>query len=355
MVAPHLQEKTKHPVESHLQRGNAGAFDLLRLVTRDPGLATGGQFGEMVESGIAAGTDESAIAGKDGAALPQHRADPQGDVGAGIELLAQIGQQTRRPLEAGHHRRQDRRGVADPLQIPRARPARHHSPGQPLQVADAGELLNQRGGEPSVGDQARDGIEPGVDRGLVDQGGRDPVNQQPGSHRRFCTIEHACQRAGPPVDAGGSGAPNEIEAAPGGFVDLHALAAPPGGERLDPAHGRRLILLEIGNDRAGREDARLLGRKIEPQPLQPAPGERPAHCGEGGRFGKPPVGAGGERALAPRGPEQAGHRLPILLGAEAFGWLQPQNHFAHIFCRQYRRLKPASSHIDPGQAHQHAS
>jgi hypothetical protein len=112
-----LQEEAEHAVVAHLQGGDARAGDLAGLVVGDPGLASAGQFTELVEPRVAAGLHEPAVAGEDGAALAERGRDPRGDVGARVEPLAEIREQACRAIEDRAHVGQDRGGVADPFEV----------------------------------------------------------------------------------------------------------------------------------------------------------------------------------------------------------------------------------------------
>ncbi|NCY02931.1 MAG: hypothetical protein EBX36_08495, partial [Planctomycetia bacterium] len=70
--------------------------------------------------------------------------------------------------EHGDEVGQDRRGAADPLDVARAGAARDHAAGEPLEIADAGELVAETVRQRRVGDEGTDGVETEADLAAVD-------------------------------------------------------------------------------------------------------------------------------------------------------------------------------------------
>jgi hypothetical protein len=342
-----LQEEAEHAVVADLERGDARPLDLLRLVAGDPGLAAGGELHELVEGRVEARPDEAALAGEHRAAFAERGGDAGGDVGAGVEAVAEIAQQAAARTEQRHHVGEDRRRPADPLEVARAGPARHHPADEPLDVADARQPLREPRREDRVGDERGHRIETVVDRRHVDQRRREPVAEEPRPHRRLRAVEHAGQRA---RAASGGHRAHELQAAAGGLVDLEPSPRPPGGERVDPADRGRLVLLEIRHHRAGGRDAGGIGGQLEPEPLEPPTAERPADRSLGGGGVEPPVGPGREEPAA-GGPHELRDGLAVLLRTQALRGIEPQQVVEHVVPLRDRRLEAARGHVDPREPH----
>ena len=181
--AADLQEEAKHAVVAHLERADARPLDLLCLVAGDPCLAAAGEFDEFVERCVEAGADETAVAGVDRAALAKRRASSGCNVGAGIEAVAEVGEQAASATKRGHDVGKDGRGPANPFEVARTGAAGHHAAHQSLEVADAGEPLGEPAGERGIGNERCHGVEAVVDRGPVDERRREPFAEQPRPHR----------------------------------------------------------------------------------------------------------------------------------------------------------------------------
>ena len=347
VVPPHLEEEAEDAVEADLQRRDPGARDLLRLIGRDPRLPAAGHLEELVETGVAAGADETAVAGEDGAALPERPAAGVGDVVERVERVAELRQQPAAAVERRDHRREHGSRPADPLEIARPGSPRHHPPHESLDVADADEQAPEPFGERRIGDEGGGGVEAEIDGGRVDQRRREPLGEEAGPHRRSGPVEDPGERPRPAL-AGGA---HQFEAAARRLVDLHPLAAPPGGERLDAVDRRRLVLVEIVDHGAGGGDAGEVGREVEAETLETCPVHRPVERRPRRLLLEPPIGPGGERGHAAGGAEHGGHRGPVLLGAEALARLETLHEIGHVLGGEDRRLERAGRDVDPRQPH----
>ena len=345
MRAPDLEEEAEHAVVAHLERRDAGAFDLRRLITGDPLLAAAGEFDQFVEGVVEAGADEAALAVMDRAAVPQRAGDPLGDIRAGIDRPSERSEQPVAGREPLPERREHRGGTADPLEIARAGPAGDRAADEPFEVAHVRERFGQPGGERRVVHEGRHGIEPRVDGGDVDERCREPFRETPGPERRPRAIEHADERA--LASAGGGGA-DEFETAARGLVDLHPVPGSPGAERLDARDGRRLVLGEVGHHAAGCRQRRGVRPAVEAEPLEAAAAERAAERVRDGGVVEPPVRPDGHRAPSPgRGDECRDRRL-VASGADAFGRLEPRQLVGCLRAGQRGRLEAACRDVDPG-------
>ena len=92
--ATHLQEKTEHPVESHLQRTNARALDFFCLVASDPGLAARGQFNKPIISSVETCADKPTIPGEERTAFAERLANLLRQIRAWIKPVSQRSQET---------------------------------------------------------------------------------------------------------------------------------------------------------------------------------------------------------------------------------------------------------------------
>ena len=354
--ATHLEKEAKHPVEANLQRRDACPFDLLRLIPGDPCLAARRQFHQLIQAGIKAGPNEAAIPGKHRAALPQGLSDAPRQGLARVDVVTKIGKQAGAVLQQRDHVGQDRRRPTDPLKITRARAARDHTAGEPLQVADAGEFLCQSRSTGLIRHQRRHRIEPAIDLRLIDQRRRKPLHQQAGSHRRLRAVDNAGQRS---LTGAGHHRPHQLQAAARSLVDFHPVAGTPGRKHGDAGDGRGLVLLQVCHDAAGRCDARKVARQIEAHTLQTLLLQCPPDRGLRRGGIEPPVGAAGDRAARRQkssadAPHDLRDNVAVLLGAEAFRGLKAEQDVGDIVAGHDRRLEPARCDVDPRQAHDHA-
>ena len=343
--ATDLEEEPEDAVVAHLERGDAGPLDLLGLVAGDPCLAATGEFQQFIERGVEAGANEAAVAGEYRTAFAEGAADPCGDVGAGVKAVAEVAEQAPEATKSGHEFWEDCCRPANPLEVARAGAAGHHAAYEPLHVADAGERRGKPPGERGVGHQRGHCVEPVIDRYLLDEWCGEPLPQQPGAHRGTRAVEHAGQGA---VAAARPHRPHEFEAAARGLVDLQAPARPPRGERSDSRDRGRLILLEIGDDCAGRGDARGVGGEFEAEAFEAAAAECPPDRGIGRRHVEPPVGPGGKKSPARRLHEFC-DGFAVLLATETLRGIEPQDLVGHVVAVDHRGLESASGYIDPGK------
>ena len=217
------------------------------------------------------------------------------DIVERIEAGGQLAEEAGAPPERRDQLGENGGGPADPFEVTGAGATRHDAADEAFDVADPGQQAAEPVGKGGVGDEHGGGVEAFVDRPLLHQRRGEPVSQQTGPHRRTGAVEDPGQGAAPPVAGGAAGA-DELQAAPRGLVDLHPLAASPGGERRDPRDRRRLVLVEVMNDPAGRADAGEITGEVEAEPFETRSADGPIDRAAGASLLKPPIGARGDGA-----------------------------------------------------------
>ena len=241
------------PVETDLQRGDAGLLEQPGLVGGQPGGGVPLQQPGLVEFRIDAVAEEPALAEvrrRLGQAavddLHRQRFEVRGQP---VELCAdrfERGRAGEEFPEAGELAD----AAAEGDHVPRGGPPQGHAAGDPGHVLHRPDQVDEFVPQPLVGQQRRDDLLPGLDRPAVGQRIAEPLAEQPLAHRRDAPPHRGQQRA-------------VGRARPHGAFDLEAREARPvqhqAGRRVDPAG--RLQVRQRPERRAGGLPHRGGGRR----------------------------------------------------------------------------------------------
>ena len=212
----HLQVVAEYPVETHLERSDAGALALTPLQRQQVPFALAGQRSDAVQLAIHPGADDSALLDGRRWALLQ----------CGLDLGVEIGQRIRggRPaqqlgravgqlcLDPGRRGQ----GVAQRCRLARPQPAEHGATEQPLGVAHSRQLLAERDLPLGSSQQLGHRLQPALHRLRLAQRHLQPAAQHTATARRDGSIENTEQA---PLGNATAGRREDLEVGQGSGVE----------------------------------------------------------------------------------------------------------------------------------------